>query len=357
MSTVRALLPALGAGLAFTLGGANEKVLFQPQAGSSLTKSYTMGGEFSLDEISLIVDGQDVGGMLGQLEVSAKQESKIEITDSYKAVADGRPTELLRTFEALSGSMIMEMTPAQAEMPEISSASQLEGKTVAFRWNEEQQAYERSFHESSGDEELLEGLEEDMDLRVFLPPSEVSTDETWTVELGQLQSIAMPGGNLQMLPEDMEVDEAAMKTFEELFSGFGEELDDLLEGSCTCTFKGTRDEEGVRVAEIAIELEVASTLDLSEFLDKVIRTAIEQSGAGDKVKFTLDTADFSLEFEGAGTLLWNMAAGRMHSFQLAGDATMEIDLSVSVEAEGESHELDASLELGGSMREEVVAKE
>jgi hypothetical protein len=289
--------------------------------------------------------------------VSAKQESKIEITDSYKAVADGRPTDLLRTFDELSGSMVMEMTPAQAEMPEISSVSMLEGKTVAFRWNQEQQAYERSFHESSGDEALLEGLEEDMDLRVFLPPAEVSTDETWTIELAELESIAMPGGNLQMLPENMEVDEEAMKTFGEIFNGFGEEFGELLEGTCTCTFKGTREEGGARLAEIAIELQVATTLDLSEFLDKAFRTAIEQSGAGDKVNFTLDTADFNLDFEGTGTLLWNLAAGRVHSFQLAGDATMDIDLSVSVEAEGENHELDASLELAGSMHEEVVAKE
>ncbi len=357
MSTVRAFLPALGASFAFTLGGAGEKLLFQPQAGSSLTKSYTIAGEFALDEISLIVDGQDIGGMLGQIEVNAKQESRIEITDSYETVADGRPTELLRTFEALSGTMVMEMTPAQAEMPEVSSVSMLEGKTVAFRWNEEQQEYERSYHESSGDEELLEGLEEDMDLRVFLPTAEVSTDDTWSIELADLKSIAMPGGNLQMLPEDMEIDEEAMKTFGEIFNGFGETFSDLLEGSCTCTFKGTREEGGVRVAEIAIELEVATTLDLSEFLDKAFRAGIEQSGVGDKVNFTLDTADFNLDFEGTGTLLWNLAAGRMHSFQLAGDASMDIDLAVSVEAEGESHELDASLELVGSMREEVVTKE
>src|SRR5688572_21783469 len=165
MSTARALLPAFGAGFALTLGGAGEKVAFQPQPGTSLTKSYTINWDFSLEDISLIVDGQDFGGMMGQFDMDMKSETRIEITDAYEAVADGRPLELLRTFDELASGFHMEMTPAQTELPEFSSSSALEGKTVSFRWNEEEDEYERSFHEESGDEDLLEGLEEDMDLR------------------------------------------------------------------------------------------------------------------------------------------------------------------------------------------------
>jgi hypothetical protein len=357
MSTVRTLLPALGAGFAFTLAGGGEKLAFQPEPGSSLTKSYVMGGEFALDDISLIFDGQDVGGAMGQFEMNVKTETRIEVTDAYRAVAGGRPTELLRTFEELASTMHMVVTPAPAEVPEMTSTSSLEGKTVAFRWNDEEQEYERSFHEGEGDEGLLEGLEEDMDLRVFLPESEVSADDSWTVALAELESLVAPGGNLQILPEDADFDQETMKKFEELFSDFGEELGELLEGECTCTFKGARDEDGVNVAEIAIDLEVATTLDLSEFLDDFIRTAIEQGGAEEMVKVTLDTADFNLDFGGKGTLLWNLGAGRVHSFQLSGDATMDIDIAVSVQAEGESHEADASLELSGSMHQDVTTKE
>jgi hypothetical protein len=357
MSSVRALLSALGASLGFTLAGGGDKLAFEPQAGSSLTKTYTIGGEFTLDDISLIVDGQDIGGMLGQIEVNVKTDSRIEVTDAYRAVAGGRPTDLLRTFEALASSVHVDMTPAQPDMPEMCSTSSLEGKSVVFRWNEEENEYERSFHEEDGDEDLLEGLEEDMDLRAFLPPGEVSDGDTWSVELDELQSLLAPGGNLSMLPEDGDMDEEAMKQFEEIFGNFDEEFGDLLEGECKCTFKGARDEGGVRVAEVEIEIEVSATLDLTELLDKAIRAAIEQSGAEEMVEVTLDTADFNLDFAGKGALLWNLGAGRMHSFQVDGEATMDIDLSVSVQAEGEGHELDASLELSGSMREEVAAKE
>lgn len=356
MSTVRSFLPAFGAGIAFTLGGSGEKVAFQPRAGSSVTKTFTIGGDYSLDELSLIVNGQDVGGMIGELAMSLKLENRYEITDTYKAVADGRPTELVRAFDELASHMTMELTPAPAEMPDFESASELEGKSVAFRWDAEKQEYERTFTAEGGDEALLEDLEEDMDLRIFLPAAEIAEDESWTVELARLESVIMPGGNLGFRPKDMP-DEDGMKMFEEIFGNFGDELGDLLDGECKCTYKGAREEGGVKMAEIAIELEVATTLDLSELLDKVIRAAIDQSGAGDMVEFSLETADLSLDFEGTGTLLWDLGAGRAHSFQLAGDANIGMDLDVSIEAEGESQNMDAELELSGSMRHELATKE
>lgn len=355
MITVRAFLPAFGVGFAFSLAGPVEKLAFVPPAGSSVTKLFTIGGEYAMDEISLIVGGQDVAGSIPQIEFSLKLETRVEVTDVYKAVGEGRPLELLRTFEALSSSVNMQMSPAEAEIPEIESTSELEGKTVLFRWNEEEQEYERSYAEGEGDEELLEGLEEDMDLRVFLPASEVAEGETWTVELADLQSVIIPGGNPRMMPEGMEVDQETLKMFEELFGNF--ELGDLLEGECSCTYKGARDEDGVRLAEIAIEVEVSTTLDLAEVLNKAIRVALEQQGVEDAVDFSLDKADLNLDFEGSGVLLWNLGAGRLHGFQLGGDATIDMDLAVSVEAEGQSQGVDASMVLSGSMHEEVTVKE
>ena len=160
-----------------------------------------------------------------------------------------------------------------------------------------------------------------------------------------------------MTPEKGDMDDETMKKFAEMFKDF--DFGDMLEGDCTCTFKGAHDEGGVRVAEIAIEIQVSATMDLSELLEKAIRAALEQGGASEKVDVTLDTADFNLDYEGKGTLLWSLDAGRMHSFQVSGESTFDIDLSVGVEdkAGGESHDLDASLELSGALREEVATKE
>lgn len=357
MSTVRSLLPALGAGMAFTLGGGGEKVAFQPSAGSTVSKTFTIGGDFALDELSMIVNGQDIGGMIGELSMSLKQETRYEITDTYKAVADGRPTELLRTFDALSSRMTMDVSPAPEEIPEFESASALEGKTVAFRWDDEKHEYARSFTEEGGDQALLEKLEEDMDLRVFLPEGETSENESWSVDLVKLESVVMPGGNLSLLPTNEEFDAEGAKIFEEIFDGFGEKLGDLLDGECNCTYKGAREEDGARLAEIAIELEVAATLDLSELIDKAIRAAIEENGAGEMIEFTLDSADLTMDFDGSGTLLWDLGAGRVHSFLLSGDTTFALDLSVGIEVEGEKQDMDAEVELSGSMRSELATKE
>lgn len=360
MTTVSTLLSALGAGLAFTLGGSAEKPAFDPPAGSSLTKSFSIDGEFALDEISLIVEGQDVAGMLGEIQVSMEQHTTIEVTDTYETVAGGRPAVLLRTFDELAAEVNIAVTPA-IDIPEMASSSALEGKTVAFRWNPEKGEYELSFHEGEGEgeEELLEGLQEDMDLRLFLPPSEVAEGDSWTVALTELQRLVMPGGNLHMLPEGVDVEQGqeALEMFEEFFGDFGDELGDLFEGECTCTFKGAEEQGGVRLGEIAIELEVAANLDLSEFLDRVIRAAAAREGAEGQFDLSIDTADLNLDFEGNGTLLWNLSAGRMHSFQMSGDVTIGMDLAVSFEVEGSSQDVEASLELSGSMSQEIATKE
>jgi hypothetical protein len=356
MSTVRALLPALGAGFAFTLAGSSDKPTFDPTAGSSLTKTFVIDGEYTLDEISLIVEGQDMVDMLPPIEVTMKQHSAIEVTDTYEAVAGGRPAVLLRTFDDLAASMNMVISPA-VDVPEMESTSALEGKTVAFRWNPEKSEYELAFHESEGEAELLEGLEEDMDLRLFLPQSEVAVGESWTVELTELQHVLMPGGNLQLMPEGGKVDEEGMKMFEDIFGDFSENIGDLLEGECSCTFKGVEEEGGVRLGEIAIELEVATNVDLAEMLDKVIRAAMSSEGAEGQFDLAIETADLNMDFEGSGTLIWNLSAGRMHSFQVSGDVTIGMDLAVSIEVEGTSQGMEASLEMSGSLREEVATKE
>jgi hypothetical protein len=356
MNPVRSLVPALGAGFLSTFSGPGEKLAFRPEAGTSLQKVFSIDGDFALDDLTLIVSGEDVGGMLGGFELSVKQGARYEITDVYRELAEGRPKELLRTFDTLTGSMHMNVSMAEESIPEMKSSSPLEGKTVAFRWNDEEADFDVSFHESEGDEELLEGLEEDMDLRAFLPTSEVAQGDSWSVELEALDCIAMPGGNLALVPEDEEVDEESMEMLEELFAGFGEDLADLLEGQCTCTYKGTQEEKGAQLAEIVLEIEVSTTFDMTELLEKVIQIMVEQSG-GEAPELSLDTADLSLDYEGTGTLLWNVGAGRVHAFHLTGDATIGVDFEVSVEVEGESHDVSASIEMSGSMTEEVEIKE
>jgi hypothetical protein len=358
MSTILRVLPALGAGFAFTLGGAGEEIAFRPESGARVTKTFTLTGEFELDDLSLMVNGQDVSGMMPPVELSMKQRTTVEVTDVYRSFANGRLLELVRTYDVLAGSMDMLVSPApDEEMPEMDSVSALEGRTVVFRWNADKDEYERSFEGEEGDAELLEDLDEDMDLRTFLPEGEIEVGDSWTVPLAALATIVMPGGNLGFRPEDMTIDDGAHEKFEELFGGFGERFADLLEGDCTCTYKGTREEDGTRVAEIEIDLAIGTTIDLSEMLDELIRTALEDGGMGEMIQFSIDGADLNLDFDGEGTLLWSLAAGRARAFHLSGDAIVGMDMVVGVEVEGESQDVDASVEFSGSVLHELVTSE
>jgi hypothetical protein len=358
MSIPRAFLSAFGTSFALTLGGSGDTLAFGPEAGTSLTKTFTATSQFELDDLSLLVSGQDVAEMIGEVSFSIGTESKIEVSDTYKAVAGARPAELLRTFEDLGAdvNIVVAPNPGGMEMPDMSSSSELEGKTVLFRWNEEEEAYDKSFADGDGDESLLEGLEEDMDLRLFLPASEVAPDDSWTVELKTLTGLMSPGGDLRLMPAGAEMDMDEMEEFTKLFEDLTEEYADQLEGDCTCTYRGTRDEDGQRVAEIAIEIEVSGAFDLTEPLSQLIQKSIEKAGGGVEVNFSFDSADLSMEFEGSGTLLWNPAAGLAHSFQISGDATLGLDLAVSIDAMGESQDIDASLEMSGTMEHALETK-
>lgn len=350
------LFSALGANVLLATGGTGERLRFAPEAGSSASKTFASSGEFALDELSVIADGQDVGQMLGSFELGMELSSSIQVTDVYRAVEDGRPREILRTFDALESRTKMNMSQVEA-IPEMEATSELTGKSVLFRWNAESNDYDASFHESEGEESLLAGLDEDMDLRFLLPAEEVAQDGTWTVELSALKALMMPGGNLHMLPTDAAADPEALAMMEGLMDTFGEKVTEGLEGQCLCTFKGLREGGESRLAEVELEIELAATLDMREFIQQAIQAGMAQAGQELEVDFDIATADLTADYEATGTLLWDTAAGRFHSLTVQGDITFGIDLDVSIDAMGESHSMEASMEMSGEWGVEVTTGE
>lgn len=337
---------------------AGEKIAFHPELGSSVQKIFTIKGDFELDQLSLVADGQDMADMLG-LELNMKTEAKYTVTDVIEALDPGRPKKLTRTFDDLEQLMqftvSMQMGGGEPQDEEVVLSSELEGQTVVFAWNAEKEGFDVTFQDSEGDPSVLEGLIEDMDLRVFLPDHDVAEKETWKVELANLESIATPGGDLRLTPEDAELDESDFDFLEEIGKDFQDKLEDLFEGECTCTFTGIREEDGQRLGEIGIKMEVASTLDLTQILTETITKLAEHEG--EMPEFSIDTADLNLDFDGEGILLWDMEGGRAHSFTLSGDAQIAFDISASVEAEGESHAFEASLEMSGGYEQALETGE
>ena len=350
------LLAALAAPAFLSASDRKDSPTFGPKAGSRVTKTFETRTDMELDSFSLAVNGQDLGGMMGNIEVAIRSTLNVAVTDVYVAVADGRPTELRRNYDDLGSDVSLNMSADMAEGggdQSFSSVSDLEGRTVVFRWNADNGDYDATFEEEGGDDTLLDGLREDMDLRVFLPTSEIAEGEQWSVDIKNLQSIIAPGGDLGMAPEGEDTD---MEQFEDLFGpDFIATVSDLFDGTCVCTYKGTREVDGASLAEIDVEIKVTSNADLSEMITQFIEKMSESFG--EAPEFSLDQADLDFEYEGSGVLLWNAAAARAQSFALQGDATVAVDVTISGDMEGEEGKAEFSVEMSGSMEQDVRVTE
>lgn len=332
-----------------------DQPAFSPAEGARLTKTFVVGGDFSLDEFSAIVDGQDIGAMLGSMEMSLEVQNTVTVTDTYVSSDGGRPEKLERTFDSLEGLTTVALTTDfGGEDQDMSSESELEGITVVFTWNDEEGEYEVEIEGEDDDEELLDGLVEDMDLRVFLPPGEVSVDDTWDVDLELLGDVAFPGGNLKILPEDLDEGGEDMDVFDEIFGeDFGEYLSELLEGTCVCTYKGVSEEEGL--AEINVAIEIGSAADLTDMLTQILESVADE--VGEEIPFSIELADLNLDFEGEGVLMWDLENGRISSFELNADMIVAADLGVSGDMDGASQSAELSMEMSGTYEYTVETEE
>lgn len=346
----RPLLPAFGIALLFSSARTGDEVSFHPAEGSTVRRSVTVDGDFQLDDLSVVVDGQDMGQALGAFEMSMEQRTHIAVLDVFGALTGGRPKTLKRTYETLESSVGMTMSGPVSQSQDTASSSDLEGETVVFTWNDDDGAYDVAFEGGEGDDDLLEHLSEDMDARALLPDGEVDVDESWEVSLKDLDELAQPGGGLHFRPDDAGMSAEDLEVIEDMFSGFAEDLADALEGTCTCTYKGRREVDDVQVAEIELDIEIASTISLASLAEEIFAKIAEQ--AGEMPDISLDTAELNIDVEGSGTLLWDVEKGRLHSLQMTGDAIFGVDFALSVEAEGERHSIDASFEMSGTIEHE-----
>jgi hypothetical protein len=228
----------------------------------------------------------------------------------------------------------------------IDSHSELEGKTVVFKWNADESAFDASYPDDSGDTELLEGLEQDMDFTILLPKGAVSAGDTWEIDLDKLTRLLIPGGDLSLEPDPDDAPEGmgSMGGMEGMTGNLADMLGDL-EGEATAEYKGTREVEGVKCASILVKVAIKSAADLT---DKVAE-ALQDQELPDGVEMELGHMDVEMELEGEGTLLWDLEHGHAHSFQMAASVTTTMDMGMSIDAGGNHMEMEQVMEMSGSM--------
>ncbi len=317
-----------------------DDIAFRPAAGSSVAKGLTIDVELGLDEVTMSMNGQELPPeMLGEVgDQKLLVHLMMEVTEKYVSVKEGRPLELLRTFDELSAEIEF---GGEAESNE--DADELKGKTVRFLWNEGESRYDKSWHESSGDEEDLESLSEDMDLRVLLPKKSVSAGDTWEVAGAELAPLFMPGG-FASGGED-EGDEAAAIE-DELVAQLESFVKDF---KVTCKYAGTREDGDVKAAEITFLFEGAPKLDMGAIIERV---AAAQGDAPDADV----TAMVGASFKGEGTLLWNNAAGHVHAFDMQSALELDVDISADVNEEGQAFRIEIGAAASGQVTWKMTAK-
>ncbi len=337
-----AALPVL---LAFALPG-GETVAFSPSEGHSVTRTWTTTTQFSLDDMEMSMNGQPMP-MEMEMEMDMSMDMTVEVSDEYVSMMDGQPATLRRSYDTLDSSgtfaMEMELMPGGGDEMTIDSSSELEGKTVLFTWNEEDGSYDVAFDESEGDEELLEGLEEDMDLRSLLPEGEVAEGDSWDIDVKNLTAVLAPGGDMALIPEMDEETSGLMPGMDNMGRGMNEMLGDMLEGDASATFNGFQEVDGTRVAVIAITISIESSNDMTDTVADAMGDMPDEMP-----EFEIDYMDVEIEIESEGTLYWDVEAGHAHSYELAGSMGFITDMGISLAMGDQEMEIEQSFEMSGT---------
>jgi hypothetical protein len=338
------LLPAsalAGATLLLALAPRADSVSFHPAAGSSLPKKFTLSLEFELGDVTMIADGNDMSDNIPG-DVTGAAEMEMSITDKYVELKDGKPTELIRTFDQLSSNWDASAGGEQAPGGEIENFDALASKSVRFKWNEEKGDYEVNFHESEGDAELLKSLDVDMDLRALLPTKEVSEGDTWEVSGSRLAPLLFCGSKVDagQMPKDNPIAQLIEDEILPQLEKLGKEF------KLTCQYKGTRDEGGSSVGVIGLKLTGEGTLDFKSLIEAAISM---QAPEGMDFEATVDEAGLSIKLEGQGECLWDLKAGHMRAFALDSSATCNGRADIKVEVQGESHSAEGEAEILGKI--------
>jgi len=347
------LVPLLAAPALYAFAAAPSKVAFQPPEGSTAVKTFENVVELTLDNMDMMMNGEP-SPMMPEMDMSITMTSTVTVTDEYVKVRDNAPATLRRTFDELgnnvSVSMEIEMMgQSQSNDQDIEAASELEGKTVVFTWDEDEDGYVKSFDPEEDDSELLEDLWEDMDLRALLPKDDVSEGDEWEIDIKGLATILAPGGNLAMVPEEMDA-EAMMSGGAGMGGSMSDFISELLDGEATGKFLGMREVDGMKLGAIKITVDVSSSNDMTEKVLEMMED-LDMEGAP---PMDFDHIDVEFTLEGEGELLWDMEAGRAHSFELSGPTTMTYDVGISMEMEGMgAMTIEQMMEMSGTLNMSV----
>ncbi len=215
-------------------------------------------------------------------------DETIEFCDETITAGDGRPRKLKRTFATIENSIASESGEEGVEGGTLKNESGLLGKSVLFTWDADEKSFSAAWFEGDGDDDLLKPMVEDADFRAWLPGKKVDEGDSWTIPVSEFNNLQEPSGPMGYKREG---------ATENPDNTMSDNLRANLKGEIKATFKGTREDDGVKIGVIAFEGTLSSSSEQE----------IEQD-EGPSVKLTYESGN---ELE--GELLWDIAGGHFRS--------------------------------------------
>ena len=304
------------------LGLIASPLMFRPAPGSRLTKVLNSQWSVHLDELEISINGNAWWtGFTWNTELS----HRIAITDTYLTVQGGRPIAFDREFKTISQDLENSLGGSAGwdVWENVHGTSELEGAIVQFRW--EEGSYAKRFdpldrHLSNA---LLDGLTEDMNLRVLLPKVPVAVGDEWEIDLASLPDLLSPGGYFAWTLESEGTTRLLSESLDPALMGeLRYVLGAMLEGHATVEYVG--EEGGYSQLDLTIEIECAKDVDdLSELATKIVEELADWG--------TIEIVRFDLEFalSAAGTAKWDTNRGHIFDLVLEGEVESAMDLEVT----------------------------
>ena len=307
---------SIASALALGLVPLAEGPVFAPVEGSVVRREIRSLVELSLETVSIEVDGEEQEiEQQGSLDYS--NEELIVVVDTVGEVEDGRMLDFEREFVELTAEQAVRYTSPEGDTEGDSTDpfSPLEGRTILFTWYEDDESYEAEFgDDGEEDDVLLEGLLADLDFLAALPGEGAEEGDEWDLGEEVAGYFLWPGGRLQLLTEDEEL---------EPYLDRGEQHRENLEAEGTATLAELRETDGGPVWVIEFELE-AETYDEN------------------------DDRESSLSFELEGVLLWDADLNLAREWTLEGTMRVETVATFEVDFFGETREVTETRVLEGT---------
>ena len=325
--------------LALFLGSSHD-LSVKHEKGQVRRTSFTSEEQRSLSEMSSTMNGEEQGGMDDMQHEQSYGASGVFVDRTVESV-DSKRKVFDREYEELGLEMTVQITPPFGESvdEEASGESDLEGETVRFTWDADDEEFDPAFPEGEdGDEDLLDGLSAEFPWASYLPEGGVEAEDEWDIAPEVLIQTIELGGDLSLTNDQEGMLGSAMTEVSGGRTGdYG--------GEMTATLVGVTEVDGRAQAEISLEVDVSIVQDNTE----MARADMEQPDDLPEGAVVPDLESMMVEttYEGEGTLVWDIEGGYLVSLEFELELESIQTVQLLVEFGGQSMDIEQVMTFEG----------